>query len=124
VLYIVTRSSTLGRRAGLTSVVGIHTGSLVHVTAATVGLSALLLSSATAFESVRYAGGAFLVLMGCADLDATMRRPTSSSRARLGPRIYLQGVVVTCLNPKTALFLLAFVPQFVDPHRAMPRCRC
>jgi threonine/homoserine/homoserine lactone efflux protein len=113
VLYIVARSIDQGRRAGLVSMLGIHTGSLVHVAAASLGLSSLLVSSATAFQAVKYAGAAYLIVLGVRRLltrEEAARAPRRASRGRL----YRQGVVVNVLNPKTALFFLAFLPQFVD----------
>ena len=119
VLYIVTRSIDQGRSAGVASVLGIHTGSLVHVAAAAAGLSALLVSSSVAFSVVKYAGAAYLVILGVRkllerdDVDLDLEAaPTRSLR-----RIYVQGIVVNILNPKTALFFLAFLPQFVDVER-------
>jgi threonine/homoserine/homoserine lactone efflux protein len=116
VLYIVSRSLDQGRAAGFVSVAGIHVGSLLHVAAAALGLSALLVSSALAFDAVRYLGAAYLVWLGlqrllARDHDAGAARP---ARAPLR-RIFAQGVVVNVLNPKTALFFFAFLPQFVDP---------
>ncbi len=117
VLYIVTRSIDQGRRAGLASVVGIHTGSIVHVVAAAAGLSALLLASATAFTVVKLAGAAYLIAIG---IRKILRRGAADDAA-LEPvglrRVYTQGIVVNVLNPKTALFFVAFLPQFVDPAR-------
>jgi threonine/homoserine/homoserine lactone efflux protein len=118
VLYIVTRSMHQGRRAGLVSVLGIHLGTLVHITAATVGLSALLVSSATAFTAVKLAGVAYLIGLGV----WTLLSRTEAEEHVLGGerrlrRVFAQGVVVNVLNPKTALFFLAFLPQFVDPDR-------
>jgi len=116
VIYIVTQSVSHGRRAGLVSVLGIEAGGLVHVAAATLGLSALLASSAAAFDAVKYAGAAYLVYLGVRrllgyDVVASIDLPQRERRARL----FRQGVVVNVLNPKTALFFLAFLPQFVDP---------
>jgi threonine/homoserine/homoserine lactone efflux protein len=115
VLYIVSRSVAQGRAAGLVSVCGIHVGSLLHVTAAALGLSALLVSSALAYDTVRYLGAAYLVWLGVQRLLARDEdaRPAGARRERLG-RIFAQGVVVNVLNPKTALFFFAFLPQFVD----------
>ena len=121
VLYIVTQSVSHGRRAGIVSVAGITTGTLVHIAAATVGLSALLASSALAFDVVKYLGAAYLIVVGVRRLAGWER--ASGARARdtrdLG-RLYRQGIVVNTLNPKTALFFLAFLPQFVDPGRGTP----
>jgi threonine/homoserine/homoserine lactone efflux protein len=117
VVYIVTRSIHQGRGAGLASVLGIHVGTLVHLTAATAGLSAILVSSASAFTVVKLLGALYLVvigirtLLGKADPDDTdPQRPPRRRR-----RDFAEGVVVNVLNPKTALFFLAFLPQFVDP---------
>jgi len=118
VLYITSRSIGLGRAAGLVSALGIAVGTLVHVAAATLGLSALLVSSASAFHLVKYAGAAYLIYLGIRTLrrgDATVVDP-SRERLSLG-RVFGQGVLVNLLNPKTALFFLAFLPQFVDPAR-------
>jgi threonine/homoserine/homoserine lactone efflux protein len=118
VLYITSRSIGLGRAAGLVSAMGIAVGTLVHVAAATLGLSALLVSSASAFHLVKYAGAAYLIYLGIRTLrrgDATVVDP-SRERLSLG-RVFGQGVLVNLLNPKTALFFLAFLPQFVDPAR-------
>lgn len=118
VLYIVTRSIDQGRTAGLVSVLGIHVGSIVHVAAAAFGVSALLASSAIAFGVVKYAGAAYLIAIGLRkllskdDADLVEAEPRRSLR-----RIFVQGVVVNVLNPKTALFFLALLPQFVDVGR-------
>jgi threonine/homoserine/homoserine lactone efflux protein len=116
VLYIVTQSIRDGRRAGLVSMLGIQTGALVHVTAAALGLSALLASSATAFDAVKYAGAAYLVYIGVRRLLGRDEPDVSEreGRTELG-RLYRQGIVVNVLNPKTALFFLALLPQFVNP---------
>jgi threonine/homoserine/homoserine lactone efflux protein len=118
VLYIVTRSVDQGRRAGLVSVLGIQTGALVHVAAAALGLSALLVSSALAFAVVKYLGAAYLIYLGVRKL---LERGENSTAVRPAParlrRVYADAVVVNVLNPKTALFFFAFLPQFVDPAR-------
>jgi threonine/homoserine/homoserine lactone efflux protein len=119
VLYIVARSVDQGRGAGLVSALGIGTGGLVHVIAATIGLSSLLASSATAFTAVKYAGAAYLVALGVRRLLTREHVPDEISRPPVGRRrIFRDGVVVNVLNPKTALFFLAFLPQFVDPNAA------
>jgi threonine/homoserine/homoserine lactone efflux protein len=115
VLYIVAQSIDRGRRAGLASALGVATGRLVHVTAAAIGLSALLVSSASAFTAVKLGGAAYLIGMGLYTL--LVPRPVAepeAARDRRLRRIYAQGIVVNVLNPKTALFFLAFLPQFVD----------
>lgn len=123
VLYVITRSLGEGRRAGLVSVAGIGTGTLGHVLAATLGVSALLASSPTAFIVVKLAGGAYLVWVG---IGRMMAKGGAGPRAALvaagGWTIFRQGAVVNLLNPKTALFFLAFLPQFVDPrHPVAPQ---
>src|ERR1700757_1379200 len=118
VLYITSRSISLGRAAGLASAMGIAVGTMFHVAAATLGLSALLVSSATAFQLVKFAGAAYLIYLGIRTMrsgDAAM--PDASAERRSLRRIFGQGVLVNLLNPKTALFFLAFLPQFVDPAR-------
>jgi threonine/homoserine/homoserine lactone efflux protein len=118
VLYIVARSLDGGRRAGLVSMLGVHAGTLVHVAAAAAGLSALLAASATAFSTVKYVGAAYLVYLGIRRLlehaPAPGTAPPPAPRLR---RAFVDGVVVNVLNPKTALFFLAFLPQFVDVGR-------
>jgi threonine/homoserine/homoserine lactone efflux protein len=116
VLYIVAQSIDQGRLAGFVSALGIGTGGLMHMIAATIGLSSLLASSATAFTIVKYAGAAYLIALGIRRLltreevdDEIVRAP------RPHHRLFVDGVVVNVLNPKTALFFLAFLPQFVDP---------
>jgi threonine/homoserine/homoserine lactone efflux protein len=118
VLYIVTRSAHQGRSAGLVSVLGIHSGSVVHVAAAALGVSAILASSVVAFSVVKYTGAAYLVWLGIRALRRPEEPvPDGGAPARSLRRIYAQGVVVNVLNPKTALFFLAFLPQFVDVSR-------
>jgi threonine/homoserine/homoserine lactone efflux protein len=116
VLYIVAQSAAQGRRVGLASVAGIHAGTLVHVAAAAVGLSALIVASATAFSVVKYAGAAYLVYLGVRRL---LERTSPDVEYEPEPlrRAFARGAVVNVLNPKTALFFLAFLPQFVDPAR-------
>jgi threonine/homoserine/homoserine lactone efflux protein len=118
VLYIVTRSVSQGRSAGLISVLGIHFGSVVHVAAAALGISALLATSATAFAVVKYLGAAYLVWLGVRKL---MARPSGDEAVEPPPasrsRMFWQGFVVNVLNPKTAIFFLAFLPQFTDHTR-------
>ena len=118
VLYIVARSLDQGRLAGFVSVLSIEVGNSVHVLAAALGLSALLLSSALAFSVVKYLGAAYLIYLGLGRLFRRdqAHQPTTLQRQSLGS-IFRQGVLVAILNPKTALFFLAFLPQFVDPSR-------
>ena len=113
VLYIVVQSAEQGRRTGLASVAGIHLGTLVHVAAAVLGLSALILTSAVAFSVVKYAGAAYLVYLGVRKLLERESLASVDRRAEPLRRAFARGVVVNVLNPKTALFFLAFLPQFV-----------
>jgi len=127
VLYIVAHSAHHGRRAGLVSVAGIHTGTAVHIAAALVGLSALIVASANAFTIVKVAGAAYLTWMGVRTLIAarstaplSANTPGESDQSPVSRHtdlrlIYRDAIVVNILNPKTAVFFLAFVPQFVDP---------
>jgi threonine/homoserine/homoserine lactone efflux protein len=118
VLYIVAQSIDRGRLAGFVSALGIAVGGLVHVTAAAIGLSSLLVSSATAFAVVKYAGAAYLIGLGLHTLLLRREEPAVEvSRERTLRRRFLQGVVVNVLNPKTALFFFAFLPQFIDPDK-------
>jgi threonine/homoserine/homoserine lactone efflux protein len=118
VLYIVARSVDQGRRAGLVSVLGIGIGSMVHVTAAALGLSSLLVRSATAFSVVKYLGAAYLIYLGVRrfmNRDGLVEAPGRSPRSMR--RVFSQGIWVNVLNPKTALFFFAFLPQFVSIDR-------
>ena len=118
VLYIVARSLDQGRLAGFISVLSIETGNSFHVIAATLGLSALLLSSALAFTVVKYLGAAYLIYLGLRKLFSRTKAPQVIEVKRQSlRRIFSQGVIVAALNPKTALFFLAFLPQFVDQTR-------
>jgi len=117
VLYIVVQSAEQGRRVGLASVAGIHLGTLVHVVAATVGLSALIVTSAVAFSIVKYAGAAYLIYLGLRKLLEWTPPVAGKRRAEPLRRAFARGAVVNVLNPKTALFFLAFLPQFVDADR-------
>lgn len=116
VLYIVARGVEGGHPAGLVSALGIGLGGLVHVLFAAVGLSAILASSAAAFSVVKRLGVAYLVWLGLSQIFGKddHASPETVERRRL-PSVFWQGVVVNILNPKTALFFLAFLPQFVDP---------
>jgi threonine/homoserine/homoserine lactone efflux protein len=117
VLYIMTRSVEQGRKAGLVSVLGIHTGTLVHIAAAATGLSALLLTSATLFDVVKLAGAGYLIVLGISRLVKRVQ-PTERTIERASlQRVFAQGFVVNVLNPKTALFFVAFFPQFVTEGR-------
>lgn len=118
VLYVIARSLSQGKRAGLVSVLGLSAGALVHVAAATLGLSAILLASATAFSVVKMLGAAYLIYLG---VRALLSRQSSDEAGASTPRplrrLFADGVVISVLNPKIALFFLAFLPQFVEPSR-------
>lgn len=123
VMYIIARSATQGRRAGIVSVAGIHLGTIVHIIAAMIGLSALLAASATAFSIVKLVGAAYLFWLGVQSIrsyrnHAVADEQTASSRSLR--RVFLDGTVLNVLNPKTAIFFLSFVPQFIDPKTAHP----
>lgn len=118
VLYIVTRGITQGRMAALVSVLGIHAGTTVHVAAAAFGVSALLMRSVVAFNVVKYAGAAYLIVLGIRRLmerSDPLADEIDGERSLM--RIFGQGIVVNVLNPKTALFFFAFLPQFIDAER-------
>lgn len=118
VLYIIAGSVDQGRAAGLVSVLSIEIGNFFHVLAATFGLSAILLSSATAFAVIKYLGAAYLIYLGVRKLFAREEAgavPTVEAQSHR--RTFSQGVLVAALNPKTALFFFAFLPQFADSAR-------
>jgi threonine/homoserine/homoserine lactone efflux protein len=118
VLYITARSANQGRLAGLVSVLAIETANFLQAVAATLGLSAILLSSALAFDVVKYLGAAYLIYLG---LRKLLVSDEGTAQSEIQPeslsRIYWQGFVINLLNPKTALFFFAFLPQFVNPAR-------
>jgi threonine/homoserine/homoserine lactone efflux protein len=118
VLYILSKGVQGGRRTALTAVLGVHGGTLVHITAAVLGLSALVMSSATAFNALKLVGAAYLILLGLSRLVRGGELAGPESSGETDPRrVFRQGVVVEALNPKTAVFFLAFLPQFADPSR-------
>lgn len=120
-LYIVARATTLGRKAGAVAALGIAAGCCVHIVAAGLGLSALLATSAVAFTAVKLAGAAYLIYMGVMLWRTGPRSPKPAAAqlpaTALSP-IFVQGALTNILNPKVALFFLAFLPQFVDPEGA------
>lgn len=119
VLFIVARSMEQGRLAGIVSVLGISLGTLIHVVAAVFGVSALLVSSALAFSVVKYAGALYLLYLGVQRLRTPVPVATDEPALTAQPlgHIFRQGVIVNVLNPKLALFVFAFLPQFVEPER-------
>ncbi|HSL27750.1 MAG TPA: LysE family translocator, partial [Anaerolineales bacterium] len=117
-LYITARSANQGRLAGIVSVLAIETANFLQAVAATLGLSAILLSSALAFDLVKYLGAAYLIYLGVRKLLLSEEKTQSGEiKTESLSRIYWQGFIINLLNPKTALFFFAFLPQFVNPAR-------
>ena len=118
VLYIVARSMAQGRMAGFVSDLGIHAATLIHVMAAALGLSALLASSALAFSIVKYLGAAYLIWLGLKKIFGRLEEAEAGALSRHShARLFRDGFIVNLLNPKTALFFFAFLPQFAEPER-------
>ena len=119
-LLIVTRSAAQGWRAGSAAALGIGSGTLVHIIAAALGLSAILATSATAFSVVKYIGAIYLLYIGVGLLLSKSTAVTAVAEESLAPlslrRIYVQGFLTNLFNPKVAIFFLAFVPQFISPQ--------
>jgi threonine/homoserine/homoserine lactone efflux protein len=113
IFYVLGRSLAGGRREGVVSALGTFCGGLVHVVAAAFGISALLAASAVGFEAVRYAGAAYLVYLGIAMIRTRDESTDMQQRPGRANHPFLQGVTTEILNPKTALFFLSFIPQFV-----------
>ena len=121
VLYITARSASQGRTAGLVSVLAIETANLIQAVAAALGLSAILLSSALAFDVVKYLGAAYLIYLGIRKLiSSNNSSEVEEIKKESLSRIYWQGFVINLLNPKTALFFFAFLPQFINPNAGNP----
>ena len=121
VLYVVTRSIEMGRAGGIASVAGITTGTFVHVALATAGISSLILASRPAFDAVKYVGAAYLIFLGIRRLLTKKEEAVEEESApRTRRRAYTQGVIVNLTNPKTIVFIFAFIPQFVDPNARHP----
>ncbi|MFW5488361.1 MAG: LysE family translocator [Desulfovibrio sp.] len=113
-IYVATRSAAQGRAAGVVSALAIGAGCLVHITAAVLGLSAVLMYSATAFTALKLAGAGYLVFLGIKALRES-NAPALEKMAKAPlKKVFRQGVVINVLNPKVALFFLAFLPQFTD----------
>ena len=115
VLYIVARSMNQGKMAGIASVLGVETANFLHASAAALGLSAILLSSALAFNLVKYLGAAYLIYLGVRKIlsNGEETKAKLAQQEKLS-RIYSQGFIVNLFHPKTALFFFAFLPQFVN----------
>ncbi|MBD2102756.1 LysE family translocator [Leptolyngbya sp. FACHB-261] len=117
-LYVLARTLGQGKMAGLVSALGICTGLLVHISAAVIGLSSLLMTSALAYNLVKYVGATYLVYLGlCTILNREHRTALRPSQGVSLAKNFSQGVLSSTLNPKLALFFLAFLPQFVDPDQ-------
>ncbi|MGO0059308.1 LysE family translocator [Brevibacillus fluminis] len=118
VLYIMARSMDQGKKAGLVSVLGVALGGSVHVFAGAIGVSAILMTSEIAFSIVKYLGVAYLIYLGCKTLFSPAKSTTSeipqAPRKKVGT-IFYESALVEVMNPKTALFFLAFFPQFISP---------
>lgn len=117
VLYVVSRSLADGPRTGLAAVAGLEVGNFLHVMAATAGLSAVIATSAAAFTVVKWTGAIYLVAVGVWTLLRGGRNSDSAAPRTSARRALASGIVVNALNPKVALFFLAFLPQFIDPSR-------
>ena len=120
VAYVTARSLSQGRKAGLISALGLSAGAFIHVLAAIVGLSSILLASATAFMAVKFAGAAYLIYLG---VRMILARPAKAATAEVSEpaplsRLFADGVAVSVLNPKIAIFFLAFLPQFIEADGA------
>ena len=120
VIYVLNRSVADGRNAALAGVAGLEIGNFMHVIAATLGLSAIIAASATAFTTIKWAGAAYLVYVGVRTLLVTPTPPDSKSASATARKSFTQGIVVNTLNPKVALFFLSYLPQFIDPDRGSP----
>lgn len=115
VIYILNRSVSDGREAGLAAVAGLELGNFVHVIAASAGLSAVLATSATAFNVVKWLGAGYLVFVGVRTLLSKPPALDSDTSVVSRRRSFVQGIIVNILNPKVALFFLSYLPQFIDP---------
>ncbi|UNZ00345.1 LysE family translocator [Zhouia spongiae] len=118
-IYILGRSVAQGKKAGILSALGISTGAIFHIIFATLGLSIILAKSATAFEIVKYLGAVYLIFLGIKTIlkkeDGKFELSNESEIVNYR-KIYLSGVLTNILNPKVALFFLAFLPQFIAPN--------
>lgn len=117
ILYVLGRTLNGGRREGINSALGTFLGGLVHAIAAAIGLSAILVASAAAFQIVRYAGAAYLIYLGITMIRNRHLQVTENNSITAGHQSFFQGITTEILNPKTALFFLSFIPQFVVPSK-------
>lgn len=118
-LYVATRSTSQGVKAGIVSALGIAGGCIVHLLAAVIGLSAIIANSALAFDIIKYAGAVYLVYLGVRSIASRQNKFSINNKVERKslPSLFWQGVLTNVLNPKVALFFLAFLPQFIHPER-------
>ena len=114
IFYVLGRTLHGGRREGILSALGTFVGGAIHAIGAALGLSVILMSSGTAFEIVRYAGASYLIFLGISMIRNRRAELAASGQAETSKRNFLQGIATEVLNPKTALFFLSFIPQFVS----------
>ena len=120
-IYILTRSTAQGRAAGVASALGISSGCVIHALLGALGLAAVVMASATAYQMIKWAGAAYLVYLGLTMLRAHGHGSSHALSTKQSPgRIYVQGVITSLLNPKVALFFLALIPQFIAPNAVHP----
>jgi threonine/homoserine/homoserine lactone efflux protein len=117
ILYVLTRGMTQGRKAALSAAAGFSLGNIAHTAFAVAGLSAVLMSSAAAFAAIKYAGAAYLIYIGWKTLRSGAAHLENGNGKILSPKaIFIQSITANILNPKVALFFLAFFPQFIKPQ--------
>lgn len=118
-LYVATRSTSQGVKAGIVSALGIAGGCIVHLLAAVIGLSAIIANSALAFDIIKYAGAAYLIYLGVKSILSKQSKFSINNNVEKKSlsSLFWQGVLTNVLNPKVALFFLAFLPQFIDPDQ-------
>jgi threonine/homoserine/homoserine lactone efflux protein len=120
IFYVAARTLSGGRRAGLASTIGTGLGGLVHVMAGAVGVSAIILASAELFATLKLIGALYLVWLGFRTFREASRRTPDPIATPTRDRAFRDGILVEALNPKTAAFFLAFIPQFIDPAAGYP----
>jgi len=120
IFYVAARTLSGGRRAGVFSTLGTALGGLVHVVAGALGVSAIILASAELFAALKLIGAFYLVWLGFRTFREAGRRPPDQIAALPAERTFRDGILVEALNPKTAAFFLAFIPQFIDPTTGYP----
>jgi threonine/homoserine/homoserine lactone efflux protein len=121
-LYVATRSTSQGVKAGIVSALGIAGGCIVHLMAAVIGLSAIIANSAMAFDIIKYVGAAYLIYLGIRSILSKQNKfsITEEIEKKSLSNLFWQGVLTNVLNPKVALFFLAFLPQFIHPEKGNP----